>query len=415
MRSQPSIADEESPARGSASCAPATLDEPSDRSEEREIEDVPRADGEEEEPPFTQDEVQQMHDEIRELAVGMYTDKTELDNFLGELDAELEENADLQERGHILLDVLEYLQNPDDGEEGDEGGEYDEGDEEPAPLQPGGAGGAADDDDDLEPYPGEEGLQELWKELQEVCSEDDIKRLEEELEGKQPEEQWKILMEVYEYLSEEQEQERQDFEEWQPTKAALEKEWKEMMSRVPSEDVDEVQADWKKASLEEKKQMVWDVRKLLDDDGDGDDDDDDAPKPKHADAPKPPPKSAPPPPKGGYKDDSKSEVRRRGGGKSRPEHEDLEYDFERAPDGGDWDEYYNKEAKRSKGGRPYVLIGGALLLLLMLALLLTATLLAEEDQSVMQSAMGLIGMGSHTEPAAAAPEITESEIPVEAE
>lgn len=98
MRSQPSIADEESPARGSASCAPATLDEPSDRSEEREIEDVPRADGEEEEPPFTQDEVQQMHDEIRELAVGMYTDKTELDNFLGELDAELEENADLQER-----------------------------------------------------------------------------------------------------------------------------------------------------------------------------------------------------------------------------------------------------------------------------------------------------------------------------
>ena len=91
-----------------------------------------------------------------------------------------------------------------------------------------------------------------------------------------------------------------------------------MMSRVPSEDVDEVQADWKKASLEEKKQMVWDVRKLLDDDGDGDDDDADAPKPKHADAPKPPPKSAPPPPKGGYKDDSKSEVRRRGGGAARP-------------------------------------------------------------------------------------------------
>ena len=68
-----------------------------------------------------------------------------------------------------------------------------------------------------------------------------------------------------------------------------------------------------------------------------------------------------------------------------------------------------------------MLIGGALLLLLLLALLLTATLLAEEDQSVMQSAMGLIGMGSHTEAAAeveaaaAAPEITESEIPVEAE
>ena len=59
-----------------------------------------------------------------------------------------------------------------------------------------------------------------------MCSEDDIKRLEEELEGKQPEEQWKILMEVYEYLSEEQEQERQDFEEWSPTKADLENSWK---------------------------------------------------------------------------------------------------------------------------------------------------------------------------------------------
>merc|ERR1719329_53277 len=246
----------------------------------------------------------------------------------------------------------------------------------------------------------------------EVCSEDDIKRLEEELEGKQPEEQWKILMEVYEDLSEEQEQERQDFEEWSPTKADLENSWKEMMSRVPGEDVEEVQADWKKASFAEKKQMVWDVRKLLDEEGD-EDDEDDAPAPGHADAPKPPPK-APPPPRGGYTDDSKSEVRRRGGGKSRPEPGDLEYDFERAPDGGDWDAYYNKEAKRSKGGRPYVLIGGSLLLLL------TATLLAEEDQTVMQAAMGLIGIGpSHTAAAeaaeAAAPEISASEMPVEAE
>jgi len=91
-----------------------------------------------------------------------------------------------------------------------------------------------------------------------------------------------------------------------------------MMSRVPSEDVDEVQADWKKASPDEKKQMIWDVRKLLDDEGDDDgDDDDDVPKPKHADVPKPPHKSAPPPPRGGYKDDSKSEVRRRGGGAAR--------------------------------------------------------------------------------------------------
>ena len=42
-----------------------------------------------------------------------------------------------------------------------------------------------------------------------MCSEDDIKRLEEELEGKQPEEQWKTWLRCT-VLSEEQEQERQD-------------------------------------------------------------------------------------------------------------------------------------------------------------------------------------------------------------
>ena len=63
-----------------------------------------------------------------------------------------------------------------------------------------------------------------------------------------------------------------------------------------------------------------------------------------------------------------------------------------------------------------MLIGGALLLLLTLALLLTASLLAEEDQTLMQAAMGLVGMGgSHTAAEAEAPEISASEIPVEAE
>lgn len=98
MRAEPSLADDEPPASGSASCAPATLDEPSGHSPEREIEDVPRADGDEDEDPFTEDEVLQMHEEIRELAAGMYTNKEELDNFLGELDSELQENGDLQER-----------------------------------------------------------------------------------------------------------------------------------------------------------------------------------------------------------------------------------------------------------------------------------------------------------------------------
>ena len=75
-------------------------------------------------------------------------------------------------------------------------------------------------------------------------------------------------------------------------------------------------------------------------------------------------------------------------------HPVIEYDFEKAPDGGDWDEYYAKEARRSKGGRSYVLVGGACCLATFLTLLLTATLVAEEDQSVLQSAMALLGLSS---------------------
>merc|ERR1719181_115869 len=86
-----------------------------------------------------------------------------------------------------------------------------------------------------------------------------------------------------------------------------------MMARVPAEDVGEVQADWKNASVEDKKQMVWDVRKLLDElEDDGDDNE-----------PAAPPKPTPEPPlHGGYSDEGgKSEVRRRGGKRS----DDLEY------------------------------------------------------------------------------------------
>jgi len=371
--------------KASACCASATLDE--------EIEDIPRGDEEEEEeeeePPFTEEEVSQMHDEIRELAQQMYTNEDEYTQFLNELDGELAENKDLQEQGHILLDVLEYLQSPE-GEEGEEGEEgQDQGGEAPT-----GAQVQEEGDDEVEPYPGEEGLQELWTELKEVCSEDDVAKLEEELEGKAPEEQWKVLVEVYEYLQEEQEAEQKEFDAWQPTKEDLEVEWKEMMSRVPSEDLDEVQADWGKASAEEKKQMLWDVRKLLDQE-----EEEEEVEPEQVQRKPPPPSKTQAPPSGaarsrGFADEEagKSEVRRRGGTR-RPEHEsDLEYDFERAPDGGDWDEYYNKEVRRSKGGRSFILIGGALLLMLLLALLLTATLLAAEDQSVMQSAMGLLGL-----------------------
>ena len=369
----------------SATCAPASLDDPT-------IEDIPRADEEEgvedegeEEPPFTEEEVNQMMDEIKELASQEYTSEDKYEQFLNDLDSELKEAKDLQDRGHILLDVLEYLQNPEEGGEDDE--EDDEG--------RGGPSGAGDEEEEGEEegeegmpeYPGEEGLQNLWQEIQEFCSEDDIARLEKELEGKPPEEQWNVLVEVYDYLAEEQEKEAEEFAAWEPTPKELESEWKELMKQVPKEDLPEVQADWKKAGAAEKKQMLWDVRKLL---LSQEDEEDEEPPPQ-----KPPPK-APPPPKGGYKDDSRSEVRQRGkGGRSNPS--DLEYDFEKAPDGGDWHDYYDKESskdRRSKGGRNWVLVGGAFAGMGILTLLLVATVTAEEDQSIMQSAMGLFGMSS---------------------
>ena len=98
----------------------------------------------------------------------MYTNEEEYNQFLSELDGELQENKDLQEQGHILLDVLEYLQNPEEGEEG--APEGDEGEERELERGGGDEGGGEEDDGEEgdEPYPGEEGLQELWKELQDV-------------------------------------------------------------------------------------------------------------------------------------------------------------------------------------------------------------------------------------------------------
>merc|ERR1719421_2235768 len=118
---------------------------------------------------------------------------------------------------------MEYLQNPDEGEGEEDGGEEGE------------------DQGPDEPYPGEEGLDELWKEVVEMCNEEDVERLEEELKGKPPEEQWKLLLDVREYLLGVDEEERQAFEEWKPTMKELNGEWKELLKRVPQEDLVEVE------------------------------------------------------------------------------------------------------------------------------------------------------------------------------
>ena len=82
-----------------------------------------------------------------------------------ELDAELA-GRDVQERGRVLVDVLEYLRNPQEApEEGEEEGEEEEGD-------------AQNGADDLDPgdYPGPDALRQLLQQVQSLCVEEDLIR-----------------------------------------------------------------------------------------------------------------------------------------------------------------------------------------------------------------------------------------------
>ena len=78
-----------------------------------------------------------------------------------ELDAELA-GRDVQERGRVLVDFLEYLRNPQEAPE--------EGEEEEADAQNGA--------DDLDPgdYPGPDALRQLLQQVQSLCVEDDLIR-----------------------------------------------------------------------------------------------------------------------------------------------------------------------------------------------------------------------------------------------
>jgi len=105
----------------------------------------------------------------------------------------------LQEQGRILVDVINYLEDGDD--------DHRKGDKEGGDERGGGGGGggssghlnltadisaachAADHTSppvtlhltDDEPYPGPEGLNKLWNEVLELCAEEDVPRLDEEV------------------------------------------------------------------------------------------------------------------------------------------------------------------------------------------------------------------------------------------
>ena len=350
------------------------------------IEEVPRDDddvGEEE--PFTEEECEKMYEEARALLTEM-VEEAELEGQIKELDDELN-GRDLQERGRILVDVINYLESGEEEMQGEEGGEED--------GQGGGGGGGAPE----EPYPGKEGLERLWNEVLELCAEEDVPRLEEEVKDKLPEEQWKILLDVRQFLLDGDPEEQAAFDEWNPSVKDLDREWQGLMARVPTEEAEEVAQDYAKATAEEKKRMVWDVRNFLDEQEGEEEEGGETggPPPSQPDKPtggRPPP---PRPPTDAELGGGPSEMRRRGGGASRGrEYEarmECGFDDGAEKDGGEWDEYYSKEVrkggKKAGGGGSIVMYGGACVLLGLLALVFTAANAADEDESVMAAMLRL--------------------------
>eukprot|EP00964_Phaeocystis_antarctica_P046335 scaffold26758_cov64-Phaeocystis_antarctica.AAC.2 len=87
---------------------PATVPQPATGSK-RVARDMVEA-AETQEQPFTEADVSQMDGKVRELAQQQYTDKDELEGWLGKLDSELQESSGLQERGNRLQQALKKLE-----------------------------------------------------------------------------------------------------------------------------------------------------------------------------------------------------------------------------------------------------------------------------------------------------------------
>ena len=236
---------------------------------------------------------------------------------------------------------------------------------------------------DDEPYPGADGLEKLWNEVVEICAEEDLPRLEAEVKDKQPQEQWKILLEVRDFLVNGDAEERAAFEEWNPTVRELDDEWAGLMARVSPEEAEELAPDYAKATAEEKKRFVWDARNFLEEqEGEEEGDDGAGPPPAKAPPPRPPTDAE----LGGR---NEGPTRRRG---ARGAH--MEYGFdEEGVDRGDWDEFYKKEVKGSKKGSNTMLYGGACVLISLLTIVLTATAMADEEESILQSSLRLLRIG----------------------
>ena len=387
------------------------------RLEDDDIEEVPHPDdvaaatgeeGEEgEDEPFTEQEVTELYAQVQEMLKEAVETEAEYDEQMTDLDKELD-GKDVDQKGRILYEVLDYLEQGEEeamGEEGEEG----EGGAQGGGARGGDGGDAGDggdggdDEADYEPYPGPEGLDGLWKEVLDLCAEEDVPRLEEELKGKRPEDQWKTLLEVRSFLLEGDEEEKLAFEEWQPTASELDAEWQGLMAQVPPEEAKQVEGDYAKASAADKKRMVWDVKKFLDEEeeeGEEEEEEEEEDGAGGAGASGQPRKAPPPRPPTDAELGGPSEMRRRGGGGATRGRE-YEREFELGLEGGgprggsEWDEFYKKEGKARRGrGGSLMLYGLMAVCLMLLALGMTAAAVADEEESIPAAALRLVGLGA---------------------
>ena len=228
-------------------------------------------------------------------------------------------------------------------------------------------------------------------------------RLEGELRGKAPEEQWGILVDVRSYLlgggeeGEEEEgsmlspEDQAQYDAWTPSERQLEREWAQLMSNVPPEEADEVNPDFDRAPYEDRKRMVWDVRQYLAPH--------DEPDPTKPVAPSTQNRKPPPPPRPPTDAELASvgpnEMRRRGGPNRGRDYEramELGFDSRDADENGFRQDYYGKEKgrRRGGGGSSYLAMGIACMLGTALVLLVSAAALAEDGEPIGESFMRLV-------------------------
>eukprot|EP00967_Tisochrysis_lutea_P108042 scaffold167142_cov30-Tisochrysis_lutea.AAC.3 len=204
---------------------------------EQESEDMPAENKDDDERPYTEAEVMKLMETARELLEQKFSAEDAEEQFK-ELENEIS-SKELQESGRVLIDVIAFLQN---GEQFD-----------------------SLERDRNEPYSGPEELEQLWTVVGEMCNEGDLRLLEEEMRSRSPEEQWKVLLDVRDHLLDGDDEEQEAFAQWEPTIEELEEEWLGLLKHVPSEDMEEVQETWANADEDNKKSIVWDVRRYVED------------------------------------------------------------------------------------------------------------------------------------------------------